>query len=263
VAEAATSRAAVIDLRRPLDRSAIVTFCSQLREAREHAFRDAEAFDDIIHVVERLGSFLTGRIGDLGKYKEEIERIAIRSALAEAVSDQWRALHIPFTLLYRLVKNARNDALHQGAFARHLTGHAIELSLLLEDAMRQSLDSAVAGDYMVRNPVCAELWQPISFIRQQMLANSFSFLPVKGSDDIWCLVSDLQIARHLGSDPEGRKPRLARSLKDAGLQLQPAEHCQVSDSLEDTLLKLDRGPVLVFEHDERTPVGILTAFDVL
>ena len=31
------------------------------------------------------------------------------------------------------------------------------------------------SDFMVRNPVCASMWQPLSFIRQSMLVNSFSY----------------------------------------------------------------------------------------
>ena len=147
-----------------MDRSAVVTFSGQLREARENALRDSEAFAGIVHVVERLGSFLNRKILDLGKYKARIGIRASQSALAEAIPDQWPDVHIPFSLLYDLVRNARNDALHQGAFARRLTGHAIELSLVLEDALRRSLDRPVVSDYMVRNPTCAELWQPISFI---------------------------------------------------------------------------------------------------
>jgi hypothetical protein len=50
-----------------MDRSAVVTFSSQLREARENALRDSEAFDGIVHVVERLGSLLDRKILDLGK----------------------------------------------------------------------------------------------------------------------------------------------------------------------------------------------------
>jgi hypothetical protein len=42
-------------------------FRDQLRQAREYALRDAEAFGEIIFVVERLGSFLFGRIENLGK----------------------------------------------------------------------------------------------------------------------------------------------------------------------------------------------------
>jgi CBS domain-containing protein len=250
-----------------MDRSAVLTFCEQLRQARDNAFRDAEAFDEIIHVVERLGSFLDKKLGDLGKYKKNIEERARQSALAEDVPVLWRGLHIPFSLLYDLVKDARNDALHQGACARYLTGHAIELALVLEDALRRSLDFPVVGDYMVRHPVCAELWQPLSFIRQQMLANSFSYLPVKSDTGDWCFVSDLDIATYLGTDASKRKPKLAQNLRAAQIPLQPTTPCTIDTPLEEALSRLgkDKRPLLVCrqEQGEQVLIGILTAFDLL
>lgn len=248
-----------------MDPRVALDFCDQLRQGRENALRDAEAFGEIIHVVERLGSFLLGRIANLGKYKDEIERVADGSALAFEVPARWRGLHVPFSLLYGIVKDARNDALHQGAFARHLTIHAIELSLVLEDAMRRSSDSQVVGDFMVRNPVCAELWQPLSFVRQQMLSNSYSYLPVKDATGRWCLVSDLEIAVHLGSNHDQRKRRLAETLGSSAIVLQPAKRCTADTALEDGIPVLDPRPVLVFlsDKEDQNPVGILTAFDVL
>jgi CBS domain-containing protein len=248
-----------------MNRSAIRMFCEQLRQARENAFRDSEAFDEIIHVLERLGSFLCKKISGLGDYKEDIEKRARQSALAEEVPTRWRGIHVPFSLLYDLVKDARNDALHQGAFARHLTGHATELALVLEDALRRSLDSPVVGDYMVRNPVYAELWQPISFIRQQMLANSFSFLPVKNNAGDWCLVSDLDIATYLGTDPSKRKQRLTQSLNAAEIPLQSAKSCAIDTPLEEALriLGTEKKPLVVCHQDQQALVGIVTAFDLL
>jgi hypothetical protein len=249
-----------------MDRGALVTFSGQLREARENALRDSDAFDGIIHMVERLGSFLGKKIGDLGKYREDLEDRASHSALAKDVPNQWPSVHIPFSLLYDLVKDARNDALHQGAFARHLTGHAIELSLVLEDALRRSLDSPAVGDYMVRNPTCAELWQPISFIRQQMLANSFSFLPVKYATK-WYLVSDLEIATYLGTDVSERRKSLAHTLTEAKLPLTEAQSCLVDTPLEEALRLLanDQRALLVFrtEQEMQRLVGIVTPFDLL
>jgi hypothetical protein len=35
-----------------------------------------------------------------------------------------------------------------------------------------------ARDFMVKDPVRASLWQPISSVRSSMLVNSFSFLPI-------------------------------------------------------------------------------------
>ena len=41
-----------------ITRDPAIAFANQLRSARLTALRDAEAFDEIIHVVERLGSYL-------------------------------------------------------------------------------------------------------------------------------------------------------------------------------------------------------------
>ena len=103
-----------------------------------------------------------------------------------------------------------NDALHQGAFARHLTIHAIDLALILEDALR-SFEEPRVSDYMVRNPLFAELWQPIGFIRQQMLANSFSFLPVlKGKN---CSFADSVHDSRLPTEIRGEDGRHNQSYK--------------------------------------------------
>jgi hypothetical protein len=159
-----------------MERSEAVFFADQFREARETALCDAEAFDGIIHAVERLGTHLSGAILDLGRYQPCIEELGRNSALAFDIPGDLPSFHTSFNQLYDLVRVARNDALHQGAFARRLTVHAIQLSLVLEDALRRSITMPTVGDFMVRNPVCAEPWHPISFVRQAMLANSFSFL---------------------------------------------------------------------------------------
>lgn len=108
-----------------MDRAAQLAFADQLRRAREAALNDAEAFDGIIHSIERLGSFLTQSIGALGKYKETLTRVAAASALAEDVPKRFRGLLMPFSQLFEVVRLARNDALHQGAFARANGGRAI------------------------------------------------------------------------------------------------------------------------------------------
>jgi len=158
-------------------------FRIQFRQARDNALRDAEAFDEIIYVIERLGIVLTGQMRSLGQYQSEIKKFADDSPLANYVPNKHRDVHTPFNLLYDIVTEARNDALHIGAFARHLTSHAIEVAIVLEDALRTKEENKLISDYMVPNPVCAALWQPISFIRQRMLASSFSYLPVKTSSE--------------------------------------------------------------------------------
>jgi hypothetical protein len=197
-----------------IDRKSAIFFVNQLRSARLVALADAEAFDEIIHAVERLGSFLTGKQSTLGNYREELTNLARISWLAEEIPNRFRGLAMPFDGLFRLVRVARNDALHQGAFARHLTKHSIELALVLEDALTKEKEPVVS-DFMVRNPICAELWHPVSFIRQQMLANSYSSLPVPGEDGEWTIVSDVAIADYLSSAAveSERNDRLAKPLR--------------------------------------------------
>lgn len=254
---------------KPLNRQTAIFFANQLREARLAALANAEAFGQIIHAVERLGSYIEGKQLVLAKYRDALVCLAEKSGLAEEIPNQFRGLLTPFCELYELVRIARNDASHQGAFARHLTKHAIEWAIILEDALGHYMEPQVS-DFMVRNPICAELWQPISFIRQQMLANSFSYMPVHEEDEAWSVVSDVAIARFLGSEREGttRNQRLAMTLgvarEDGLIILKRAETFEDKTSLDAALDHLSSENLLLVGGP--TPgilLGILTAFDLL
>jgi len=250
-----------------------VFFANQLRSARLAALADSEAFDEIIHAVERLGSYLDGRLSDLRTYKEAISDLAQNSWLAKP-PERSRTLVTPFSELYELVRVARNDALHQGASARHLTKHAVELAILLEEALSTQMNPTT-GDFMVRSPACAQLWQPIGFIRQQMLANSYSYLPVLGEGGKWWVVSDASVARFLGADREGqRRSKLSETLceasrKDPSLLMSAAElpaDAKLSEALEvlkgqNVILVTNKLRKEASEGDDL--LGILTAFDLL
>ena len=247
-------------------------FRDEFRQAREVAYGNAENFQDLLFSLERLGIYLTKSISALGPYKNDICQLAKESPLAEEIPESHREWHMPFSELYDVVKDARNDALHQGAFARHLTSHATQLALVLEDALMETTGANKVGDYMVRNPVCASLWQPISFIRQQMLENSYSYLPFLNSSNSsrqWKLVSDYSIAQYLRSAPKKneRKRRLARTLEEAisdGLKTHPVEVCDVHETIEKVLDSFDGKPFLVVRTENKNDLlGILTAFDLL
>lgn len=261
-------------------------FREELREAKATALRDAEAFDEIVQVIERIGYVKAGKAKDLGKYKCYVESLAERSALYD-VPQQNRIWHTPFSELYDLVRVGRNDAFHQGAVARNLTKHAIQLSLILEDALvteANTNDEYRVIDYMVRDPICAYLWQPVSFIRQQMLLNDFSYLPVNLGNDRdpqWKMVSDLSVMSFLRSPRKDqstlrkdelagiRKKKLAKTLQEAegcGLQLEKAEHCTPETPVEDAPdhFQGSEKPLLVFASDgTENLLGIVTAFDLL
>jgi len=244
-------------------------FANQFRIAREATLKDAEDFDQIIHSVERFGSLLLGKVKSLGGYKSSICEVADRSLLAKEIPEQWSEFHVPFERLYDLVKDARNDAMHQGAFARTLAEHSVQLSLVLEDALRKGYNMGTVGEYMVRNPICGEIWQPVSFLRQTMLANAFSYLPVK-KGGAWYLVADLDVANYLANaaSKDDRKKRLAMRLSLAtDIQLKSARSCFSGTSLEDALKKFDGdpSPLLVERNGTNSAeiVGILAPFDLL
>ena len=259
-----------------MEREAALHFRDQFRQARALTLRDAEAFDELIFVVERMGMCLTGKVANLDKYKHAIATEGERSSLACEVPAAWPQLHIPFSELYDLVQDGRNWAMHQGAFARHLTDHATKLAIVLEDALMNGNNKV--RDFMVQNPVCAETWHPLSFIRQRMLESSFSFLPVnlakKGHPPAWRLISDLEVARYLRAN--ARNARLLQRLDKASgdiraeepnsgrpIQLDKPHLCQPEDSVRVALEGCNGLPVLVTQKETGELLGIVTAFDLL
>ena len=250
-----------------MNREAALAFSNQFRSARQGALADSEAYEPIIHVVERLGSLLDRRISSLGSYAQSIATLAARSPLSMEIPSKWPDFHAPFERTYRHFKDARNDALHQGAFARRLTEHAVQLSIVLEDALRRSMEDPTIGDFMVRNPICAAEWQPLSFVRQLMLANAFSFLPMRRGEK-WYLISDVQVASYLGSEPADRKKRLAVTVDAAApeLQLYETSPIPLNTPLKDALshFRSSSHPLLILATvDHMDLVGIVTAFDLL
>ena len=257
-----------------IDQAVCVAFYSQLREARARVLGDAEAYADVVHVIERLGMLLSGRIGDLGKYEPFVAWIASASPLAIEVPELWRSFHTPFGLQYRLIRHARNDAVHQGAFARHLAAHSVGIALTLEDALMSSLQSdPIVADFMVRTVVTSEFWHPVSYARQQMLSNSYSFLPIRDEEGHWHLLADVGVARFLAVSEQKRKSRLAMRIGSAvregsdRLHLEPANFCPASARLADAigLLGDKNQPVLIYDDDAHrdSVIGIVSAFDCL
>ncbi len=235
-------------------------FRDQLRQARSQALLDGEGFHPIVAALERLGSMLNPQGKNLGQFRESLLAVAAVGKSAPATGDE-RALHMPLDVLFAAVKNGRNDAVHQGAYARHLVRHCIELALHIEDGLMA--DAKCVADYMVRDPACAQPWQPIALARQQMLTNSFSHLPLF-LNERWNLLSDYAIASYLAhsSNPaQALKERIAVACERDALPLEPAVVVS-SDTLIARALQMGRGrPVLVIEGARL--LGIATPFDFL
>ena len=159
--------------------------------------------------------YFRGEAATLERYRERLLKFTEQSHLVQNVDGVNTAWHSPPDVLYTLVSQGRNDALHHGAAVRHLTQHAIELALLFEDALMNGDAPAVTlRDIMVRCPVTAEEWQPVGFVRQVMLTSSFSFLPIRW-DERWKVISDVQLAAFLRAPGNQRSRRLGRTVKEA------------------------------------------------
>jgi hypothetical protein len=244
-------------------------FRDQFRSARAAALLDAEGFQGILFALERLGCFLTGAVSTLSKYQSAITQLANQSPLAKRVPKQCSTWHIPFSTLYEQVMIARNDALHQGAYARTLTINAVYLALVLEDALMNG--STAIHHFMVRDVTVAFPWQPVSFIRQTMLEKAFSYLPIHLESDGWHTISDFAIAQYLRAPyqhDEHRADRLAKMLdkvlEEEKLMLDSAVVCEPNSAIDTALEKSGGRPVLVTAPDAPDHLlGILTPFDLM
>ena len=98
-------------------------------------------------------------IESIGRYRDPLRRLAARSAFA------WDSqMRVPvntgrFERLFDLVKEARNDSMHQGAAATSVTTHYLDLALILEDALLTG--TRQVQDFMVTSPVEAKLFEPL------------------------------------------------------------------------------------------------------
>ncbi|NVJ09930.1 hypothetical protein HUW63_32490 [Myxococcus sp. AM001] len=245
-----------------VDEASALFFRNQLREARAQALRDAEDFHDLLFTFERLGAYLRGSTGNgMSAYKEAILQLVAPNVGGTGTPQTDFA---PQQLL-ELVRIARNDALHQGASARHLTTNAIRVALLLEDALMAQVIPQRVRHFMVASPTCAELWQPLGVVRHSMLANSFSYLPIKDAGGGWKLLSDYSVVQFIRSGD--RRTRLDMSVGEAlkqGLPLDLTTTVDVDQEVPDVLAKPFNGrPFLVLEDGGSRLAGILTAFDLL
>ncbi len=188
-------------------------FRNELQGARAEALRDAEGFVQVLFCLERMGLRLYGSVAALGQYRDSLLALAVESPLAEEIPETWPAWHTGCKALYDELVHARNDALHQGAFARLLTNHALQVALMLEDALMA--DATRVSQFMVRNPVTAAPWQPVSFVRQLMLLNSFSYLPIRHPAGQWSLLAEAEVGRYVRLSRPERRSRLASTVESA------------------------------------------------
>lgn len=253
-----------------MERTAAVFFRDQFRDARAKVLANSEDFDGVVQTLERLGRFISSGDGNgLGSLVGPLQDLAQMSPLACSVPLRQPNYHMTISTLLESVRVGRNMAIHEGALARRLAAHSVECALTFEDALEGKMKEI--GEFMVRSPVEAASWHPLSFVRQAMLTGSYSYLPVRypeGEAGTWKLISDVSLARALrSSDHQVRAHRLSMSLGDAVSQqlvkLDTPELVPIGAEVEAIASTLRSLPILVVGKDPRELIGIVTAFDLL
>lgn len=244
----------------------------RLREARYAALADAEGFGQICFAIESLGLRLLGKEATLNKYAPYITTLATDSPIFSDLSQSYPHTFKSFDALFEIVRVARNDAMHLGAYARHATAAGIELCIGLEDSIMANVKRTV-GNLMVTSPVVVEPWQPVAHARQQMLMHSFSFLPLR-IEDSWYLISELSMAKYLGVKSGERKNRLGCPINCAAkndlklLRIENEDLLDVNMNIDEVLQRssVQNGPSLWLVIDKERPshlAGILTPFELM
>lgn len=222
-----------------------------LSRARYEVLSDSESLLSICHVLEELGRRITGtRSEGLGQYVD-----ALVSWVTPERTDRC-ARHL------ERVRQARNDAAHQGIYARNAALKAVLVCLDLEEVIRQTM--AVVEDIMVGGVVVAKPFMTLAKVREEMLVSSFSYLPVEW-DGQWFLIADYHLATlwHRLTRKARESQLLTEFLPpDAAdrLALIPAPRLPASTPLEDLVV----GPLpALIQDDHENVIGILSAFDWL
>ena len=78
-----------------LNQEVALHFRDQLREARAVALKDAQAFEQLIFVVERIGVHLTRKIVNLGAYADSVAALARKSPLVACRGESVTAVATP------------------------------------------------------------------------------------------------------------------------------------------------------------------------
>jgi hypothetical protein len=243
----------------------------RLRAARYAALADAEAFSEICFVIEALGTHLTREEGAMARYRGSVEQLACDSVVLSDMPATYPHLFMRFGALYKMVQNARNDAMHSGVYARHVTVAAIELCIGLEEALmtQQQIDRTKVKDFMVRGAVTVEPWHPVAYARQLMLMHSFTFLPVRIGEQ-WHLIPEVAMAKFLRA-AQNRNAALgmpienAAKLMEGAFELIEAQIVSADDEVADLLATCDVAhPQLWVVTDGHGGIaGVLSPFELM
>ncbi len=246
-----------VALGRDLSREQVRGFVRDLREALAASLADSEGYMPLIRSFERIGRHV--RYLKSGPPIDYLTLARLRDDLAlivaESSGDRER-----LQALFELILEARNHAVHQGGAARQLRSWGVTYALALQEGLLANLDEVRAEDVMVTNVIVAEPWHLLRDVRTNMLANSFSWIPVR-LDGKWWFLQDVAIARILLTvAPAERRSALDRRVEDAREYLREATRVGPTDRRAD--LPIPQDPLLVVDAEDHL-LGLITAYDLL
>jgi len=233
---------------------------ARLRDARALILRDAESFHHAALSLEYVGQILCGGVrSGLGRYENELVGLAASTGVCDP--DATRRL-------FHVVREARNMAVHDGAWARHVNTRLVDFILMLEGAIISKM--RIAEDIMVRGPIVAESWHMVAHIRRAMLANSFSCLPIVWHGK-WELVCDNSLVPflHGAANGDDHKRRLGMHIGaavEAGdVELISAVCLPPTATIEMLVGQMRNFPLLITQEidGQQRLLGLITSFDLL
>jgi len=241
-----------------LSQQQLADILDQLRHSRALILHDAEAFPRAVLGLEHIAQVAGASVGiGLGRS---------RAKIFELLRDEDDQLQAEARSLFEVVRQARNMAVHDGAWVRHRSSQLVDFILLLEEAVLRQL--TFVEEVMVRSAIIAEPWHQLAQVRRTMLSNSFSFLPLLLGH--WRLLADEAIvAITRGETERERRARLSLSVKDAvenhKMRLMDADVAPPRDLVANVVAQSRSWPLLVTDNGESNGrlLGILTPFDLL
>ena len=243
-----------------LSSEAALFFAREMRDARAKALADAEGWQDLIYVFERLAKFATR------SQKTTIGNRDAKSIFSDIINHGFPRAHQQRLLLDQVIEG-RNSEFHGGAAARRFARHCVEFSFLLEDGLKNFMNKTL-GSIMSSPVISVEPWQMQADVRRLMLENSFTWVPIK-EGNIWRVASDHALVVFLR---DNREAIYSKTLRDSLAGSNPFHAPTLGIFNENTETNhevlqeaLAQGPVLVSAEgiSPDRVVGIVTAFDLL
>ena len=240
-----------------------VLYYRWLRAARIKAQDDSENWEILVQAFERIGQMEKGKqCNGLGAYKEFLIKIADDCYQGNEHAPLYQT---PPAVLFDLIKESRNSAIHTGFAARNLVRHCIDFSIHLEVSILPCMHKI--KDIMIQGVEVAELNHPLGHIRKIMLSNSYCHLPVRYKED-WFIVSDYKLANLCAMSTVMPKELAVKSLRDlieedGDSLISRATIIAPQTAIEEARRIIKELPLLIAEKGNQHLLGIITAYDLL